>query len=80
MSSTVRAAPRDASWYDNPDTHGLKVEHVDNGESNAVCNKSVILDTTYAYENASEVPYANRCSRAACKKAFKMADEQSDEG
>lgn len=69
----TKAAPRDASWYDRPDTHSFKVVHVDNGDEFALCNTGVPLGVP-TWLDAAEVPRRMRCRRRACAAAYAKAD------
>jgi len=65
-------APRDASWYNHPDTRTAKVVHADTGEAFALCNSRVLLDETLRMR-AGEVGTQVRCRRRSCARAFEEA-------
>lgn len=63
------AAPRDASWYANPNTSSFKVVHIDNGEGLAACNSHMLLGVP-RWADAQQVPTLARCRRFACQARF----------
>lgn len=69
----MKAAPRDASWYNHPNVTSFKVVHADNGDEFARCNSQMILGGP-VWADAAEVPKNVRCGRAACAAAFAEAD------
>lgn len=73
-----RAAPRDASWYRNPNVSGFKAVHVDDGDEFAKCDSHMMLGSTI-WEDAADVPEGIRCRRAACRIAFELSDNQATE-
>lgn len=69
----MRAAPRDASWYNFPDAYSAKAVHIDNGGEFAACDSWLLLGSP-AWSDASEVPEHIRCRRRACSKRYAEAD------
>lgn len=75
----MRAAPRDASWYRNPNTSGARVVHAEAvGEDLfAACSRWILLSEAVLWQDSTEVPRDLRCRRRACQRRYLEADWQA---
>jgi hypothetical protein len=66
MTDKMKAATRDASWYDRPNTYTTKKYHISQDGFPACGNRQILSDEI----NAEDVPPSLRCKKPACSKLY----------
>ena len=66
----LMASQRDASWYGNPSTNGVKRWHIVSSDGRTPgCGASMLLIAEMAI-NAADVATSSRCQRPGCKQLW----------
>lgn len=68
------AAPRDASWYDRPNVHSVKLLHVWGQDMMSACGRSIMSDNPGAMWKLEDVPLGLRCGRPGCSGRWPKAE------